>query len=262
MAHSRITDMAAYHIGKIRSVQPHGPYLLGGMCAGGVIAFEIARQLQDQGEKVAMVALIDAADVEAPLKAWRIAGQRLQRFGGVFRDGSPDRPIRRMTTILAKLSKKVRNTATYMIGDRLKRARDEVRMRMLRIHLDRGRPVPRLLEDLSVRTIYLFAERDYRPDGRFDGELTLFRATSGADGDEPYIDRYDDPLLGWGAVPLGGFASATYPADTRACSRNLMRRSWPSRCSPPSTPPWTTAYPCRESRPLTTNQSRIIARNA
>ena len=146
MAHSRITDMAAYHIGKIRSVQPQGPYLLGGMCAGGVIAFEMARQLQAQGEKVAMVALLDAADVEAPLKAWRIAGQRLQRFGGVFRDGGPNRPIRRMTTILAKLSKKVGNTATYMIADRLKRARDEVRMRMLRIHLDRGRPVPKLLE--------------------------------------------------------------------------------------------------------------------
>ena len=36
--------------------------------------------------------------------------------------------------------------------------------------------------------------------GRFDGELVLFRATagSGAAADEPFVDRYDDPMLGWG----------------------------------------------------------------
>ena len=51
MAHTRIAEMAAYHIGKMRSVQPRGPYLVGGMCAGGVIAFEIALQLQSAGGK-------------------------------------------------------------------------------------------------------------------------------------------------------------------------------------------------------------------
>ena len=124
MAHSRIAEMAAYHVGKIRSVQPHGPYLLGGMCAGGVIAFEMARQLQDHGEKVAMVALLDAADVEAPLKAWRVAGQRLQRFSGVFRDGGSDeaRPpgIRRREEGVEKGRE---HGVTYMIGDRFKRER-------------------------------------------------------------------------------------------------------------------------------------------
>ncbi|HJW12147.1 MAG TPA: amino acid adenylation domain-containing protein, partial [Albitalea sp.] len=65
MLHSRISEMAAYHVEKIRSVQPHGPYLLGGLCAGGVIAFEIARQLQARGETIAMVALLDAADAAA-----------------------------------------------------------------------------------------------------------------------------------------------------------------------------------------------------
>ena len=262
MAHSRIIDMAAYHVGKIRSVQPLGPYLLGGMCAGGVIAFEMARQLQDQGEKVAMVALLDAADVEAPLKAWRLAGQRLQRLGGVFRDGNPDRPIRRMTTILAKLSKKVRNTATYMIGDRLRRARDEVRMRMLRIHLDRGRPVPKLLEDLSVRTIYLFAERDYRPDGRFDGELTLFRATSGADGDEPYIDRYDDPLLGWGRRASRGVRVRDVPGGHSSMLQEPHARILAEQMQSAIDAALDDTHPDRESRFFTTNQTRIIARNA
>ena len=51
LAHIRVAEMAAYHIDKMRSVQPQGPYLIGGMCAGGVIAFEIALQLQSAGRK-------------------------------------------------------------------------------------------------------------------------------------------------------------------------------------------------------------------
>ncbi|MEG8024542.1 SDR family oxidoreductase [Sphingomonas aurantiaca] len=42
--HTAIATMAAAHIVKIRQVQPKGPYLLAGLCAGGVIAFEMARQ--------------------------------------------------------------------------------------------------------------------------------------------------------------------------------------------------------------------------
>ena len=84
LAQARISEMAAYHIDKIRSVQPQGPYLVGGMCAGGVIAYEIARQLQSRGETVAMVALLDAADVAAPLKAWRFASQRIHSFSTAF----------------------------------------------------------------------------------------------------------------------------------------------------------------------------------
>ena len=77
LAQTRISEMAVHHIDKIRSVQSQGPYLLGGMWAGGVIAYEVARQLESQGEIVAMVALLDAADVDAPLKTWRFARQRM-----------------------------------------------------------------------------------------------------------------------------------------------------------------------------------------
>ncbi len=43
----------------IRSVRPHGPYLLGGFCRGGIVAFETARQLTAAGEEVRLVALFD-----------------------------------------------------------------------------------------------------------------------------------------------------------------------------------------------------------
>jgi thioesterase domain-containing protein len=198
MAHTRIPEMAAYHVGKIRAVQPRGPYLLGGMCAGGVIAYEMARQLEAAGERVALVALLDAADPSAPPRAWRAAGDRLRRFGGVFREGGADPPGRRALAILGKAARKVRNASAYVVRERVGRARDEARMRLFRAWLDRGGRPPRFLGHVPLRTVYLFAERDYRPGGQFGGALTLFRATEGIGPDEPYVDRYDDPLLGWG----------------------------------------------------------------
>ena len=58
--HTRIEEMAACYIEAIRSVQPEGPYLLGGWSMGGEIAFEMAQQLHARGERVALLALLDA----------------------------------------------------------------------------------------------------------------------------------------------------------------------------------------------------------
>ena len=56
---NRIEAMATYHIQEIKKVQPQGPYLLGGLCIGGIVAYEMAQQLQMQGQEVALVALLD-----------------------------------------------------------------------------------------------------------------------------------------------------------------------------------------------------------
>ena len=55
-----IESLAASYVDAIRSVQPHGPYLLGGWSTGGVVAFEMARQLRALNEEVALVALLDS----------------------------------------------------------------------------------------------------------------------------------------------------------------------------------------------------------
>lgn len=55
-----VEDTAAYYLKEIRNIQPHGPYLLGGWCYGGIIAFEMAQQLQRQNETVDLLAVIDA----------------------------------------------------------------------------------------------------------------------------------------------------------------------------------------------------------
>jgi pimeloyl-ACP methyl ester carboxylesterase len=57
---STVEEMAASYISMIRAVEPRGPYVLGGLCNGGIVAFEMARQLQESGKKVVLVALVGA----------------------------------------------------------------------------------------------------------------------------------------------------------------------------------------------------------
>lgn len=55
-----VEEMARKCLEEIKIIQPQGPYFIGGHCFGGTVAFEIAQQLYAQGEKVALLALIDA----------------------------------------------------------------------------------------------------------------------------------------------------------------------------------------------------------
>jgi thioesterase domain-containing protein len=66
-----IKTMAACYIEQIQTVQPEGPYALGGYCSGGFVAFEMAQQLREKGEAVAIVALLDTPSVKRiPRSAW------------------------------------------------------------------------------------------------------------------------------------------------------------------------------------------------
>ncbi len=55
-----VEALAAKCIEEIRTVQADGPYVIGGHCFGGAVAFEIAQQLQAQGEAIASLILVDA----------------------------------------------------------------------------------------------------------------------------------------------------------------------------------------------------------
>ncbi len=52
-------EMAAAHITRMHTIQPEGPYQLGGWCNGGLVAYEMARQLYVQGQSVELLVLMD-----------------------------------------------------------------------------------------------------------------------------------------------------------------------------------------------------------
>lgn len=57
---SRVEDMAAYFAAQIRAFQPAGPRVIAGFCAGGTVAFELARQLTEAGVPVSTLVLFGA----------------------------------------------------------------------------------------------------------------------------------------------------------------------------------------------------------
>jgi len=78
---TRIEDMAAIYIKEIRRVQPQGPYLLGGYCMGGTVAYEVAQQLAAQSEDVALLALFDTMNWHlVPLNFWTRSSHTAQQW--------------------------------------------------------------------------------------------------------------------------------------------------------------------------------------
>jgi thioesterase domain-containing protein len=67
--HTSIEEMASHYLNEIRTVQPTGPYHLGGFSLGGLVAYEMACQLVSRGEEVSLVVLFDTyASNPTPLK--------------------------------------------------------------------------------------------------------------------------------------------------------------------------------------------------
>jgi len=70
---AQIELMAARYVEAVRDVQPLGPYLIGGYSFGSFVAYEMARQLQAQGQKVSLLALFDTY---SPLYLNKLPGNR------------------------------------------------------------------------------------------------------------------------------------------------------------------------------------------
>ncbi len=64
--HESFEEAAADYIAEIVQIQPQGPYLLGGFSGGGLIAYEMARQLLAKGEEVQGVLMLDTPAREIP----------------------------------------------------------------------------------------------------------------------------------------------------------------------------------------------------
>jgi thioesterase domain-containing protein/acyl carrier protein len=83
--HETFEEMARDYLTELRTVQPHGPYLLGGFSGGGITAYEMAQQLRAEGEEVALLVMLDTNLPGAPTITKRdkalIHLQRLRRMG-------------------------------------------------------------------------------------------------------------------------------------------------------------------------------------
>lgn len=175
-----IESLASAVCGSIRAARPRGPYLLGGYCLGGLVAFETARQLQSAGEEVRLVALFDTPALGYP-KVLRSRG----RYLGEMRGGgaSARELLEHLRAVGRLLSRKARAAA------------DRQRTRL---------GAPPVIEDAVTWTERL--ARMYRP-APIAVPLVQFLAQ-----DQPTSTRVlDDPRLGWQDLTSGGFRAHRIP---------------------------------------------------
>jgi thioesterase domain-containing protein len=240
-AQTTIRDWAATHIRTLRRVQPQGPYLIAGLCAGGVIAMEMARQLQEAGERTSYVGILDAADTQLE-EIDHVRHARRDRLLRLFtQDGNGGKPtplsvLRALPSLVAKAAR----AARYELNTRWTRWLDARKVRRMR-----HQATPDAMADTQTPTVipylqlYEHAHREHDPGTQpLQGLVALYRATQG-DGtpaDQPYIERYGEPQLGWGArvaVPLevtdvpGGHASLLQEPNVQkladAMNQHLVR---------------------------------------
>lgn len=167
-----VEEMAARFLPEILAVEPAGPYLLGGYSFGGLVAFELARQLEAKGRKVGLVAMIDAWGRDYPRKV-SMPLRVLDHFRAIARCPS---------------------------GTRVAYVRERVAKRLSRQAEPRGAALSKPFENINR-----LARLNYRPEP-YSGRLVVFRAAERPDW--PGM-RFDDPELGWGPFALGGVAVRT-----------------------------------------------------
>ncbi|MEL6981868.1 MAG: AMP-binding protein, partial [Actinomycetota bacterium] len=144
--HERVEDMASHYIEEMRTVQPKGPYLLGGHCAGNWVAFEMALQLKAAGEEVETLALVDwgPPGVDSPRR------RRLRSAVSVVRE------YWRTGRLLHALVWQARITREYLVGAFI------------------GDAASRQMA--MVRRKHAAAFAAYDPPKRYDGDVVLFRS--------------------------------------------------------------------------------------
>jgi natural product biosynthesis luciferase-like monooxygenase protein len=177
---TRVEEMAAHYLSEIRQIQPVGPYFLGGYCLGGVIAFEMARQLSARGERVALLAILDKS---AP-------GYR-EHYAIPLRIRAHRKNMEGLGT---------REKLNYLLKRASIRSGKGLQMVTHRLSLRIWNPLPPVLREIEVVNNHAVAS--YQP-REFPGVVTLLTASGEIRG--------PDAGYGWDRLAAGGVETHEVP---------------------------------------------------
>lgn len=216
--YASVEDLAKDNVAAMREVQPHGPYFLAGWSFGAMVALEMAQQLLQQGERVALLAILDMR-VNGPGRKSPFANMTLgqktiavpklilavfSHTGPYFRDG-----IYMMFTNVARgdtgASWPVRKLCAG-VKALLGRA-PIVDVVDANPHLD-GVPTPTLFRCLRVLWNNIAIMRRYLPQP-LPAPIVLLKAANNAE-----LGLHDDdPAMGWGEIAQEGLEVIDVPGN-------------------------------------------------
>ena len=155
-----ISDLASCYIGEMRALQPTGPYFIVGHSMGGLIAYEMARQLRSQNQQVALLAMLDTWLIHK-----RDRKKLAEKVNKSWKKSSSVSVTQTPHYLFAKIAKE--------IG----RFRQKLLARKYRMNFINNAE----LNELRTPTILKSALRKYRP-GSYDGTIMYFKSEEDPDG--------------------------------------------------------------------------------
>lgn len=188
---TKLAEMAAHYVKEIQTIQPEGPYFLGGSSFGGLVAWEMAQQLVKQGQKVALLALFDTTGPNY-IKQARLEKRVSQHWDNVVKLG-PNYVL-----------EQIRNKGSWLKYKFQKNFRKLIFKFSLRI----WQTVPYTYRKLTIEEANKQAAREYVLQV-YPGRITVFRA------EERFAleKREVDPKMGWSEMVLGGLDIQNVPGN-------------------------------------------------
>ncbi len=227
-----IEEMAADHLRTLLKIRPSGPYLIGGFCNGGLVAFEIARQMQKLGLKVDLLVVVDASAMNIRFRWLR----RLVGFWGfVFRLQNDSQFIwfLRWRSLIVSMGDRSAQGKRAQLAFFLGRVKGYIKKVLSRAAKEL--PVEPAVThghytDEHMLSVFREAIQGYVP-GAYSGRLVLFRPSS-----KP-LAPHSDPTFGWRSVArqvevhaLTGDHSAFWGGQVESFAKDLndcLRTTWP-----------------------------------
>lgn len=194
----RFETMAAQYINEIKTIQPEGPYYLGGYCLGGAIAFEMARQLNAQNQKVGLLVLIETYNIHSNINN----RPKFYRFGN------------KMLNVIFHLG----NTLTLNKGDMFNFIKQKTKVEGSRYNIQINLVISKISQKLGFNNGFSYhhvrvdkandrAHKEYIPK-YYSGRVTLFLPKLNFIG-------FSDPYYGWKELVGGEIETHRLPVYSR-----------------------------------------------
>jgi thioesterase domain-containing protein len=179
-----VEAIARRNIDAIRTVQPHGPYRLGGFSFGGLVAFEMACRLRADGEAVDILVMLDT---HAPLRTTTLSDRARARTE-VLKSGAPTARVSRAAVVATRWVK-------FGTGWAYEHGRRAAYVASLALTKRRGNE-----QFWAFAHLHSAVARRYLPSTTFDGPVFVVRARDfGGD-------------LGWSKLTTGEVTTVEVPA--------------------------------------------------
>jgi thioesterase domain-containing protein len=218
--YTTVEEIAAHYLEELCSVQPEGPYFLGGYSFGGLVAFEMAQQLRSRGDEAAFLALLEATSNHIGASGSYEQPQEIKAAGQS--SGNSYHRLRRHLANLRSLNVAQQVVCTAI---RMKRLLEQVsrfpklkrasKRMIYRLCEKTGRQMPRSVRRAYLMNLYNEAARGYNPDV-YPARVVLFTT----------LKDPRDLISRWDRLVTGGLEVHSISGDHTSIIEEPQLRGW------------------------------------